>query len=320
VSGSDPLVGVRKTKIGFYVANLEHSLKPDYDFEAACVGLEPEDIETELLINWKASSGVRIYPEFRREIHVATRELPYYENLPLAIGWDWGLEPACAICQVNPMGQLQIFPSFYPEAREFDGIYSFGERVADHLLRTYAAPYGKGLDELETFHVGDPAGRAQAQHSASGRQSREVRSCFEVLYHGLDISLGDGDDGRETERLPGWKWIVHAGEVSNLKRQDAVRARLKTLLGGGLPAFIIDPREEFIQTCFLGGYCRKVYSDGTIDPKPLKNHASHIVNAIEYLCTRLFARPAGREEGELEEDRQSRVEPFRSQSSSYHRY
>lgn len=320
MSADAPLIRLRKTRIGFWVADLEHTLKPDYDFEAACVGMEPEDIQTELLINWKATSGIRIYPEFRKEIHVSTRKLPYYPELPLCLGWDWGLEPACLIAQVNPMGQLQIFRSFYPPAREFDGIYAFAERVADRLLREYAAPYGKSLSELETFHVGDPAGRALTHHSSGGRQAKEVASCFQVLNQGLTIDLGEDDEGsRRTEHLPGWGWLVYPGDVSHLKRQDAVRARLRTLLSGGLPALIVDVDEEFVETAFLGAYCRKQFSDGTIDRNPMKNHASHVMNGLEYLCTRLFSRPAReKQEGEYDEDVE-RPAPFASQASSHWR-
>jgi hypothetical protein len=144
-------------------------------------------------------------------------------------------------------------------------------------------------------------------------------SCFQILNRGLTLHLGEDEDGRDAgERLPGWGWIVQPGEVSHMKRQEAVRGRLKTLLGSGVPALIVDPREEFLQSAFMGGYHRKSFSDGTFDRNPAKNEFSHLVNGLEYLCSRLFSRP-GRPEEEFDEDRGPRQEPFRSQSSSWHR-
>src|SRR5438128_1573728 len=207
-----PLIPLKRTQAGFWVATLSHKMKPDYDFERACIGMDAVDIETEILVNWLAASGMRIYEGFDPDVHVAKRELPYYPNLPLCLGWDWGLSPACVIAQLNPLGQLQIFPSFCPEEREFEGIYAFAERVADHLLRTYAAPHGKSLSELETYHVGDPAGRAMVRHSVGGRTSRETFSCFQILNRGITLHLGEDEEGRDAaEHLPGWGWIVQPG-------------------------------------------------------------------------------------------------------------
>ena len=54
-----------------------------YDFKRACIGMEEEAIQTELLINWLASSGLRVYPEYREEIHTAKEPLFYDPDLPL---------------------------------------------------------------------------------------------------------------------------------------------------------------------------------------------------------------------------------------------
>jgi hypothetical protein len=158
------LLPIRQTQVGFWVLNIPHTAKPDYDFERACVGMDRVDIETEILINWNASSGMRIYEGFDPDVHVSKTELPYYPTLPLCCGWDWGLSPACLIGQLNPLGQFQIFPSFYPEEREYEGIYAFAERVADHLLKFYCMPHGKSLKQLVTYQEGDddPAQRGRA--------------------------------------------------------------------------------------------------------------------------------------------------------------
>lgn len=314
------LLPIKETQIGFWVLNIPHTAKPDYDFERACIGMDRTDIETEILINWNASSGMRIYDGFDPDVHVSKTELHYYPGLPICMGFDFGLSPACLIGQLNPLGQFQIFPSLAPEEREYEGIYSFGEKVADHLLKNYGMPHGKTLKQLNTYCVGDPAGRAMTRHSAGGRTSRELFSCFQILNTGLTLSLGEDEEGLPVrEHLPGWGWLLYGGEVSHDKRQEAVRARLRWMIRPKVPALIVDPREEFVQSCFMGQYRRKVFSDGTYDRNPMKDHASHIMNSLEYLLSRLKVTPSQPEE-EFDEDKSARrPEPFRSQSSSYHR-
>jgi hypothetical protein len=156
------------------------------------------------------------------------------------------------------------------------------------------------------------------RHSAGGRTSRELHSYFQILNTGLTLSLGEDEEGLPVrEHLPGWGWLVYGGDVSHEKRQEAVRARLRWMIRPKVPALIVDPREEFIQSAFLGGYRRKVFSDGTYDRNPLKSRESHVMNGLEYLLSRLKVTPAQPEE-EFDEDRPRR-EPFRSQSSNYHR-
>jgi hypothetical protein len=310
------LPAVRTTEIGWSVLKVPYWSHPEFDFQKACIGMEESEIQTELMCNWAASSGLRVYPEFKYEMHVSKQPLEYDPDMPLHISFDWGLSPACAIAQLSSFGQLQIFPSFAPEERQYEGIYSFAERVADHLLTVYAAPYDRNLDDLPLVVIGDPAGRSKQGHSVAGKKSKEEVSCFDILFRGLTLYVGEDENGRPmTEKLPGWGWRAIPGDVSHLKRQEAVRYRLKTLIHGE-PAFLIDQREEFLQSCFLGGYHFKQYSDGTYGREPEKNHSSHLVNAVEYLCTRLSARPAQKPD---DDEDGPRLPPFVSFASSSRR-
>lgn len=290
----------------------------DYDFEAACRGMAPEDIATELEISWTSAPGLRVYPQFRYEIHVASRPIRYEPSLPLVIGWDFGLSPACCISQVNALGQWCIFPSFHPEEREFEGIYEFGSHIADHLLRTYAVPNGMSLEELPMSHYGDPAGRGAAP--TPGKRANETLSAFQILNRGIDVYAGEGE-GRQriVDRKPGWGWHVMPGAVSIPERLEAVKGRLTTLLRDGVPALIVDPREEFTITAFQGGYRYKQYADGTFDRHPLKDHFSHGMDALSYCATRLWARPGAKKRDDYDEDTPRQI-PYVSQASGQHRY
>lgn len=311
---------LKRTRNGFWVIGVPWNSRPDFDFKAACVGMSPSEIQTDLLRNWLASSGVRVYDEFREEIHVSKEPLEYDPDLPLHVGLDFGLSPAAAICQLSAFGQLLMFPSLHPDAREYSGIYEFGQRLADHLLREYAAPNGMTLEELPLVIVGDPAGRAKVGHMHRGKKAAELMSCAEVLFRGLTLEVGVDEEGHPiTEKLPGWGWRMIPGDVSHKKRQEAVRYRLRTLIHGE-PAFLLDVREEFMRSAFLGGYHRRERSDGTIEPDPEKNEFSHLANALEYLMTRVSARPARRDPDEDTLDPPPRPAPFASQASSAWRH
>jgi hypothetical protein len=101
---------------------------------------------------------------------------------------------------------------------------------------------------------------------------------------------------------------------------DAVRARLTTLVGEGLPALIVDPRAEFVIRAFLGAYCYEQYSDGTFSRDPCKQgtqgHASHTMDALAYVATRLFSRPPARDD---DEDAPLRRPAVSSQASGFWR-
>lgn len=310
---------VRETPDGFHILSVHYSaMGSDYDFEAACRGMAPEDIATELEISWSSAPGLRVYPQFKYEIHVATDKIRYEPSLPLAIGWDFGLSPACSITQLNALGQWCIFPSFHPEEREFEGLYEFGAHVADHLLRNYANPNGMTVAELPMIHFGDPAGRGAA--ATGQRQKNASISAFQILNRGIDIYAGENDDDqRVIEHKPGWGWHLMPGAVSVPERIEAVRARLTLLLREGLPALIVDPREEFIITAFQGGYRYKQFADGTFDRHPLKDHFSHVMDCLGYTASRLWATGnLRRRPGELDEDI-PKPEPFISQASGAYR-
>jgi hypothetical protein len=314
------LLPLHENRDGFWVGQVHYAHNPDFDFESACRGMSAEDIRTELEIDWLSGTGLPVYPTFKRQTHVATGPIEYWPSQPLYAAWDWGLEPACGLSTINSLGQWCLLPSFHPEAREFVGVYDFASHVAEHLTRKYAEPHGLNLGELELIHHGDPAGRAVTPQP--GQRANEKLSAFQVLNQGIRLYLGEDDDGTPVyDQKPGWGWHVIPGAVSVTERLEAIKGRLGTLLDGQYPGLLIDPREEFGISCFLGGYHYKQFSDGRFDRHPDKGHASHLMNCWEYTATRLWMRTGDRRlrDGETEQDR-DRPEPFRSQSSSFHRY
>jgi hypothetical protein len=310
---SAPL-GLRKTVDGYWVARLHYSIVPDYDFESACTGMSDDQIERELEINWSASSGMAVYPQFKWDTHVAAEELRYWPELPLHCGLDAPGCPALAITQLNPWGQWQIFPSLHPSRGQDFSFYEFAEWMAEHLEKNYGEPYGRTLKQIPLVIIGDPAGNTVPTRSDGSRQ--DMRSCWETLRTGVRMFMGEDENGRGLYAdKPGWGLNVVPGVISVQKRIEAVRARLTSQVGDGLPAFIIDPREDYMIRCFQGLYTFERYPNGDYSDKPAKDDASDIMDSVAYVASRLSARPEPLDD----EDAPAPTPGFISQSSSHWR-
>lgn len=297
-------VELRKTKDDWYVIGVDWRVVPGYDYQAACRGMGKQEIEAELNRNWQASKSKLIYPEWSRDLHIAREKIEPNPNAPFYLGWDLPGCPACVITQLNEYGQWLLLGAVTQPESESIGVYEFAERVAERLQRNYALPAGLDLDRLKLVHIGDPAGNSPI--ARTGRKRQEVRSAFDVLRRGSKLYMGEDEDGHEVyEERPGWGWNVIAGDLTNTKRQEAMRARLTTSFAGGLSALVVCPGNHAVIDAFPNYVKKKIEGrENDYSDNPLKNQASHLINACEYCCTRLSARPP-REARDPDEEQRS---------------
>jgi hypothetical protein len=257
-------------------------------------GLSPQSVQTELECNWMASSGKVVYPEFSEALHVADG-LEYDPRRPLVVGLDVPGTPAAVITQIDAFGRWCVLSNLSPPEDETIGYYEFFQALADHLQQHYATPTGQALEDLDLQFYGDPAGNTPIPRP--GQAPKEARSCYDLLARGVEIEVGVDEHGRPiVERLPGWGWRVQPGAVNLTERMEAVRARLKILLRGGIPALVVDRRCRTVVEGFSGAYAYKQRSDGRYELDPEKNFWSHSMNALEYPATRLFAQAKDEED------------------------
>lgn len=302
----------RMVKSGWHVTTVHWRNVPGYDYQLACEGFTSiEDIRRELEIDWTASSGRRVYPEFNPDRHVAAEEFDFDPRRPIYCGWDWGgWYYAFVPSQINPHHQWLIHEATVTDGEEMVGVYDFASWVAERLYEDYAAPAGLDLSDLKLIHYGDPAGKAAiirpGEQVAAGHkfsEAREARNCFDILRDGVEVYLGDDERGGPVyDRRPGWGWKVIAGPVGITPRLEAVRARLRMTVGAHAPALVIDPRAEILKRGFMGGYHYPQRADGSgrYELDPAKNEYSHPLDALGYMAARLFDRAA--EERDPEED------------------
>jgi hypothetical protein len=296
----NPILPIVHKESGWAVLTIAHTSVPGYDLAAASRGMSPEAIRTEILIDWNATKGKRVYPEFSRDHHMSLDPILPDPSRPFYMGWDFG-RVACVITQTNTAGQWLILDSISPPEDETVGIYEFGWRVADYLTQNYALPNGLALKDLRLVHFGDPAGNMRVPRT--GDRPQETRTSFDILRKGLEIHVGEDIHGRLiTERKEGLGWRIMPGQVGITIRLESVRARLTTTLKDGIPALVVDPNAMVVLDGFAGLYQYKEYSDGSYSREPLKNFYSHTFDCVGYIATRLFPANKFQQTEEEEED------------------
>lgn len=189
--------------------------------------------------------GKPVYPMFAATVHVAKEEIPVAAGLPVYIGLDFGLTPACVIGQ-KVRGRWLLLQ----EIVAFDmGIVKFTEVLRQELTTRYPT------NEIIIF--GDPAGDFRAQTDES--------TPFQILR-------GAGLNARPAP----------SNDVS--LRLESVSAPLGRMVDGQ-SGLLVDFRCRQLIKGFEGGYQYKRInvSGERYDDKPEKNHFSHIHDALQYL-------------------------------------
>jgi hypothetical protein len=195
------------------------------------------------------SDGRPIYPEFSDTIHVSPVPLQPYRGLPLLLGWDFGLTPACAIGQLSARGQLRVL-------HEFTSTNSGIKQFANNEVKPFLA---MNYPDSKILSFIDPAGAPRAQ--------TDERTCRDILKEaGLHPTL--------------------APTNSFTARREAVAGFLSRLIDGQ-PGFLLDPRCKVLRKGMNGDYrFRRVQVAGEerYHDQPEKNAVSHVCEALQYLA------------------------------------
>lgn len=219
-------------------------------YERMAIAKDPEWIKVYIHgeYGWVVD-GRPVYHEYLDSVHCSDK-VKYLPSEPIYRGWDFGLTPSAIFVQVSPMGQLLVIDELTSDNM---GIDRFGDEVIEHSSKVYP--------DAEWIDLGDPAGQA--------RSPTDERTCFEILH-----SKGV---------------MIEAGLQTPAIRLESVRKPL-TSLKVGKPGFQLHPRCSQLRKGFMGGYCfrRLQTSAERYTEKPDKNQYSHIHDALQYVCTRIF--------------------------------
>lgn len=223
----------------------------DYYFKQIA-GKDREWIKVYACAQWgQISTGKPVYPEYNDDLHC--REAKPYVGLPLLLGFDYGLTPACVVGQVTPRGQLRIFADLLGDDM---GIRQFARDAVKPFLAMNFPGY-------KIQATGDPAGNRRADS--------DEKTCF--------MELAEAG-------IPAMPAITN----EFLARREAVAAYLTKLIDGEA-GMVVHPTARFIRKGFNGGYhFKRVQVTGTERYRdvPEKNDFSHPHDALQYMA--LFSK------------------------------
>lgn len=201
----------------------------------------------------RAADQRLVYPDYRREVHVAASKLEYDPRFgDLLVGMDFARNPAAVFAQ-SADGQLRIL-------REFVGI---NVDVAAFVAATIMPQVNQLWPNVKIRGWGDPSGNSRT---------------------------GGDDSTAFTHAREGGLALVPAWTNDPNERQRAVTRRLTRMVGGAA-GVVIDPSCTTLIGGFNGGYrFQRIKVEGTLDEykdEPMKNLFSHIHDAAQYLMTGL---------------------------------
>lgn len=195
-------------------------------------------------------AGKVVYPEWRDSFHVAKEALVAIPGVPLRLGWDFGLTPACIIGQMSPTGQLRIIEEIVAEDM---GIRQMAREVVKPTL----------LNKYPNFSfesLGDPAGNTRVQ--------TDEKTCLQELLA----------CGIATESAPTNSFIA---------RREAVAFFLNASARGE-PGFLLSPECVVLRKGFNGGYRYERLRISGIAARyrdsPTKDKFSHPHDGLQYLA------------------------------------
>ena len=195
--------------------------------------------------------GKLVYTSYNDTLHVAGSPLYPIRGLPLILGFDFALNPACVIGQVTPRGQLLILDELMGEGM---GITQFCKNMLLPLLSTKYAG-------MQCIGAGDPSGNS--------RSPTDESTCYDVL-RSPDIGLSN---------------IIPAETNSLVARISSVDHFLTKLIDG-MPGLVLSPNCMILRKGFNGGYMRKRIPgmDNSYFQIPSKNYWSHLQDGLQYLA------------------------------------
>jgi len=201
------------------------------------------------------TEGKPVFPMFRDRIHTSSTVIKPVPDIPLLLGIDFGLTPACIIGQKLVDGRWLIIDEV---CADDSGVKRFAEFMAGYMATNYAAwEIGGGW--------GDPAGNTRG---LSEETAFDIMNEYFTL-HKRDDSI---------------KWRM-APEDRYVYRLEVIKNALSRLIDGN-PGILVSPKAKMVRKGFAGGYHYKFVRSGDgsqTHEKPNKNSYSHPMDALQYL-------------------------------------
>ena len=203
--------------------------------------------------------GKVVYGNFLQSRHVSKDTLES-NGTPLFLGWDnSGNFPAAVVLQVRGPLSVQILWEFYSER---EGIVDFTRKVLMDLEQMYP-----GYQIAANY--ADPAGGGRFSRGTGG-----LTSNAQLMFEECGV-------------------VVTPSEQNLYARIQSVDQMLARNDG-----VIIDPRCTRLINGFIGGYVypEKIGVSKEYLQQPMKNSFSHVHDALQYVCAKMFSARKRNEE------------------------
>lgn len=231
--------------------------------------LTQNDWDREMEINFKVSSGKRVYPTFSEVEHVLdpeqTERVSAYpvpmRRRKLLRAWDFGWHyPAVVVGQVDHRDRLVLYGEL--QGRDVD-IERFAQQVIDYCQREFGDWSAWGYDDYC-----DPAG---AQVRSIMSEQNETTELQVLARYGIHPTYAPRP--RKTGRT--------------------IIQRLLEMRDDGSPALLVTRKCPTIIAGMLGGYAYKQRADGTFHEDPDDDSFySHTQACLRYMVTNKFSNLA----------------------------
>lgn len=188
--------------------------------------------------------GDAVFPRYREHVHKADRVLEPLAGHPIMAGIDFGRTPAAVFGQ-RVFGRWRIL-------RE---LVAFGTNAKDfaHVLKQAMAEWFPGFPSIL---YGDPAGEQMAQ-------TDDISPFLMFKAAGL---------------------VVYPAPTNDLAIRLATVQELLDEAPEGVPTIQVSPKCVRLNAALAGDYhYPRVKGTGREQPTPLKNAASHVADALQYL-------------------------------------
>ena len=241
----------------------------EHYYPRMCIGKDAEWIKVYAEGKYGfVQDGKAVFSQYNDDIHCVKFEAD--PELPIYIGLDAGLTPACVLAQLSKRGQLRIIDELSVKDM---GMYQFArDIIKPHLATKYP---GFRINEIAW---GDPA------HTRGEAAKQSAIGMLNDMY----IEESDDEDGvvQMPLDMPFTTVPAPGGNVLDV-RIDAVNSYLTRLIDGA-PAFLLHPRCSGLRKGFLGRYRFErvqVSGDDRYKELPKKNHPySDLQDGLQNIC------------------------------------
>ncbi len=224
--------------------NLQN-LPPNY-YQQQIEGNTDDYIRVMLAVQYGMSLlGKPVFPQYSERDHVSVSPIVSDRSMPLILGFDFGLHPACLFGQIAKSGGLRVLDELAPADEDLE---SFMVDYVNPLIHTRYAQY-------RVTAVGDPAAR--------GRSGLDKRTPFDVILKFGGFRCIPTHTNNFIPRKEAVDYFMNRREGFLL---DPKLTHLRESLGGG-----------YVYEEIKG-------QRGRYKERPIKNEYSHIADALQYMC------------------------------------